>query len=49
MSWEVSYTEDAERDLKGIYNYIAEILLEPDIAEKQTASMKPRKLFRFSV
>jgi len=33
--WEVIYTEQAERDLRGIYEYIAFSLLEPEIAKKQ--------------
>lgn len=34
-SWKVIYTEHAERDLRGIYEYIAFSLLEPEIAKKQ--------------
>ncbi len=33
--WKVVYTEQAERDLRGIYNYIEFSLLEPEIAKKQ--------------
>lgn len=32
--WKVVYTEQAEQDLRGIYEYIA--LLEPEIAKNQT-------------
>ena len=34
-TWEVVYTEQAENDLRGIYEYIAFTLLEPEIAKKQ--------------
>jgi toxin ParE1/3/4 len=33
--WNVAYTEQAERDLRDIYEYIAFSLLEPEIAKKQ--------------
>ena len=36
MKWRVFYTEDAESDLQGIYEYISYVLLEPLIAQKQT-------------
>ena len=36
MIWKVIYTESAYRDLDGIYDYIADVLLEPGIAQKQT-------------
>jgi len=36
MTWDVNYTNDALQDLQDIYDYIALILLEPGIAEKQT-------------
>jgi len=36
MTWEVEYTESAYRDLDGIYDYIADVLLEPEIAQNQT-------------
>ena len=36
MTWEVEYTESAYRDLDGIYDYIANVLLEPVIAQNQT-------------
>ena len=36
MIWAVEYTENAEQDLQDIYNYISDILLSPEIAEKQT-------------
>lgn len=35
-AWKVVYTEQAENDLRGIYEYIAFSLLEPEIARKQT-------------
>lgn len=33
--WNVIYTERAEQDLRGIYEYIAYTLLEPGIAKSQ--------------
>ncbi|MCL2634093.1 MAG: type II toxin-antitoxin system RelE/ParE family toxin [Oscillospiraceae bacterium] len=33
--WDVKYTDVAEFDLDGIYDYISENLTEPDIAVKQ--------------
>jgi len=36
MTWKVEYTESAYRDLDGIYDYIADVLLEPLIAQNQT-------------
>jgi toxin ParE1/3/4 len=35
-SWKVVYTEQAARDLRGIHEYIAFSLLEPEIAKNQT-------------
>ncbi|OAT79500.1 type II toxin-antitoxin system RelE/ParE family toxin [Desulfotomaculum copahuensis] len=35
-AWKVVYTEQAENDLREIYEYIAFSLLEPVIAKKQT-------------
>lgn len=35
----VIYTEQAEQDLRGIYEYIALSLLEPEIAKNQTRSI----------
>lgn len=35
-AWKVIYTEQAENDLRGIYEYIAFSLLEPEIAKRQT-------------
>ena len=35
MIWDVSYTNTAEQDLQGIYDYIADVLLEPCTAEEQ--------------
>lgn len=34
--WTVSYTEQAENDLRNIFEYIAFTLLEPVVATKQT-------------
>lgn len=34
--WKVVYTEQAERDLHTIFEYIAFSLLEPEIAENQS-------------
>lgn len=34
--WKVVYTEQAERDLRSIFEYIAFSLLEPEIAKNQT-------------
>jgi len=36
MAWKVNYTDDAERDLQDIFDYIFLVLLEPGIAAKQT-------------
>ena len=36
MIWYVEYTDSAHLDLQNIYNYIAYVLLEPSIAQKQT-------------
>ena len=36
MIWEVEYTQSALLDLQNIYDYIADILLEPSISQKQT-------------
>jgi len=33
--WTVVYTEDAEGDLRSIFEYISYSLLEPEIAKKQ--------------
>jgi len=35
MIWDIDYTEDAAQDLQDIYDYIADVLLEPVIAAKQ--------------
>ena len=35
MTWNVEYTDDAEQDLQGIYDYISDTLLEPVTAAKQ--------------
>ena len=35
MTWKVVYTEQAERDLRDIYEYIAYSLLEPETAARQ--------------
>ena len=35
MNWRIFYTEDAEQDLQGIYEYISTILLEPVTAARQ--------------
>lgn len=34
--WKIVYTEQAARDLRGIHEYIAFTLLEPEIAKKQS-------------
>jgi len=36
MTWSVYYTNDAQEDLQGIYDYISDVLLAPKAAEKQT-------------
>lgn len=36
MSWNIVYTAEARRDLKGIYEYIAYDLLAPETAAGQT-------------
>lgn len=33
--WKVVYTEQAERDLRSIFEYIAFSLLEPEVAKNQ--------------
>ncbi|GHU82597.1 addiction module toxin RelE [Clostridia bacterium] len=35
MTWAVYYTEQAEIDLQGVYEYIAYTLLEPETAKQQ--------------
>lgn len=39
MSWNVYYTEKAENDLRGIYEYIAYSLFVPQTAKKQVAAI----------
>lgn len=39
MKWNVFYTEQAENDLRTIYEYIAYTLLVPNAAKKQTKSI----------
>ena len=34
--WKIVYTEQAARDLRGIHEYIAFTLLEPEIAKNQS-------------
>lgn len=41
-NWKVFYTEQAERDLREIFEYIAFSLLEPEIAKKQTRRIMNR-------
>ena len=36
MKWKIEYTHAADSDLQNIYDYIANVLLEPHIAQKQT-------------
>jgi len=36
MTWHVQYSESAEKDLQSIYDYIANTLHEPGIADKLT-------------
>jgi len=36
MIWKVIYTESAYQDLDGIFDYIADVLLEPVIAQNLT-------------
>ena len=36
MTWGIYYSNDAEQDLQGIYDYISNVLLEPVTAAKQT-------------
>jgi len=38
-NWNVLYTEQAERDLREIFEYIACSLLEPEIAKNQVRRM----------
>lgn len=35
-NWQIVYSESAEKDLRGIYEYIEFSLLEPGIARNQT-------------
>ena len=35
MIWDVYYADSARKDLQGIYDYIADVLSEPGIAERQ--------------
>jgi len=39
MTWEVSYSDDAEQDLQGIYDCISDVMIEPLIADDQTNRM----------
>lgn len=39
MKWNVFYTEQAENDLRTIYEYIAYTLLVPNAAKKQAKSI----------
>ena len=41
-NWNILYTEQAERDLRDIFEYIAFSLLEPGIAKKQTRRIMNR-------
>ena len=36
MRWKVYYSDDALQDLQGIFDYISQVLLEPEIAAEQT-------------
>ena len=36
MKYQIFYTDSAKQDLKNIYRYICDSLVEPDIAEKRT-------------
>ena len=36
MKYQIFYTDSAKQDLKNIYRYICDSLVEPDIAEKLT-------------
>ena len=40
MSWNVIYTEQAELDLRNIFEYIAYGLLAPDTAKNQSKRKK---------
>lgn len=39
MKWNIFYTEQAENDLRGIYEYIAYSLFVPKAAKKQTKAI----------
>ena len=39
MKWNVFYTEQAENDIRSIYEYIAYSLLVPNAAKKQTKAI----------
>ena len=36
MKYQIFYTDSAKQDLKNIYRYISDSLVEPEIAEKLT-------------
>ena len=36
MKYQIFYTDSAKQDLKNIYRYICDSLVEPEIAEKLT-------------
>ena len=40
MTYEVSVTRQAQLDMKTIYEYIAQTLMEPEIAKKQYARIE---------
>ncbi|HOO26452.1 MAG TPA: type II toxin-antitoxin system RelE/ParE family toxin [Clostridiales bacterium] len=40
--WNVFYTEQAEQDLRNVFEYIAFSLREPEIAKKQTKRIMDR-------
>lgn len=36
MSWKIKYTKQARQDLRDVYEYIADSLLVPETASKQS-------------
>jgi len=37
MIWDVNYTENSEQDLQEIFDYISDVLLVPETADKQVS------------
>lgn len=39
MSWKIDYTAEARQDLRDIFEYIANVLYEPDTAKRQVGKI----------